>query len=68
MTARSPNTAEPEHLLLATAKSYHVSSEDLAPPNCEYSLTEGAWILRNIGSLFVETPGVPNASNQESRP
>ena len=66
MIARSLNTGEPEHLLLATAKSYHVSSEDLAPPNCEYSLIEGAWILRNTGSLFVETPGCPMPATKKA--
>ena len=59
MNVRSPNSAEPEHLLLAMAKSYPVPSADLAPQNCEYDLIEGAWVLQDAGSLLVETAERP---------
>ncbi len=59
MNAHTPNPAEPEHLLLATAKSYQAPTTDLAPQNCEYSIPEGAWILQDVGSLLVETSGRP---------
>ena len=57
MAAKTPNSTEPEHLLLASARSYHVSTQDPAPADCEYSLTEGAWVLQDVGSLLVDTPG-----------
>ena len=57
MKAHTQNPAESEHLLLSTAKSYQIPAGDLAPQNCEYSLTEGAWMLQDVGSLLVETPG-----------
>lgn len=50
---------ETEHLLLSISKSYQISTVDLAPQDCEYNLTEGAWVLQDTGLLLVETPGRP---------
>ena len=55
-TAKKPN---PEHLLLAMAKTYPVLPSDLSPPDCYYGLVEGAWILNTSGSLLADTPGHP---------
>ena len=59
MTEETKNTSKPKHLLLETARSYLVSDEDLAPENCEYSLSQGAWVLQGVGSLLVENPERP---------
>ena len=58
--------SEPQHLLLETAKSYPVSAQDLAPPNCSYSISEGAWILQDVGSLLVETTGRPMPTTKKA--
>ena len=50
---------ETEHLLLSMSKSYQISTEDLAPQDCEYDLIEGAWVLQGTGSLLVETQDPP---------
>ncbi len=59
MHARLPHPSASDHLLLSLAQSYQLPTEDLAPRNCEYSLTEGVWRLQDGGSLLVETPGRP---------
>ena len=59
MTKETPEASKPKHLLLATAKSYRVSDQELAPENCEYNLSQGAWVLRDDGSLLVENPQRP---------
>ena len=56
---------ESEHLLLAMAKTYPVGAVNLAPQGCEYSLTEGAWILEELGSLLVDTPGRPRPESKK---
>ena len=66
MPAQTPDTEGPEHLLLAIAKSYPAPARDLTPPNCDYSLIEGAWILRDSGALLVETPGFPMPSTKKA--
>ena len=53
------NSTETEHLLLSMSKPYHIPTDAHAPPNCEYNLTEGAWVLQDTGTLLVETPGRP---------
>lgn len=60
------NVVESESLLLATSKSYPASAPDLAPPNCDYSITEGAWILRGSGALLVEEPGRPMPATKKA--
>ena len=59
MNMETSETSKPKHLLLATAKSYRVHDQELAPENCEYSLLQGAWVLQDAGSLLVENPGRP---------
>ena len=66
MDTTTRNVSEPENLLLATSKSYPVSAPDLAPPDCCYSLTEGAWILQGSDSLLVETPGRPMPATKKA--
>ena len=66
MNARVPNPAEPEHLLLAMANSYQIPTEDLAPRDCEYSLSDGAWMLQGTKSLLVETPGRPVQASKKA--
>ena len=66
MTPKTPNPVEQQHLLLVTAKSYPVSAQDLAPPNCLYSLSKGAWILQDVGSLLVEIPGRPMPATKKA--
>ena len=46
----------PKHLLLATAQTYPLQAEDLAPPDCQYDLEQGAWVLNGSESLFIELP------------
>ena len=48
-----------EHLLLALAITYPVFTGDLSPQGCQYNLREGAWVLKGIGSLLVESPDPP---------
>ncbi len=57
MTLKVNHEAETEHLLLAVAKTYPVAQLDLAPPNCHYSLIDGAWILDDLETLLADTPG-----------
>ena len=57
--------SKPKHLLLANAKSYRVPDRDLAPENCEYSLSQGAWILQDNGSLLIENPERPRPSSKK---
>ena len=66
MANKTPDAAEHQHLLLATAKTYPVTDPDLAPPNCRYSISEGAWILNDIGSLLVDTPGRPMPATKKA--
>ena len=66
MDAATRNVSEPENLLLVTSKSYPASAPDLAPPNCYYSLTEGAWILQGSDSLLVEAPGRPMPATKKA--
>lgn len=66
MGDKMPEVPKPQHLLLATAKSYRVSNQDLAPPNCHYSISEGAWIVQDAGSLLVETPGRPMPATKKA--
>lgn len=54
-----------EHLLLAMAKTYPIEPLDLAPQGCEYSLADGAWILDDLGSLLVDTPGRPRPESKK---
>ena len=60
-----PVTQTPKHLLLANAKSYGVPDQDLAPENCEYSLSQGAWILKDSGCLLIENPERPRPSSKK---
>lgn len=60
------NDAESENLLLANSKSYPASTPDLAPPNCYYSITEGAWVLQGSGTLLVEAPGRPMPATKKA--
>jgi hypothetical protein len=64
----NPTTAgsDSEHLLLAMAKTYPVGSGDLAPQGCAYSLTEGAWVLEDLGTLLVDTPGRPRPESKKA--
>ena len=66
MDGNTPEAPKPQHLLLTAAKSYPVAHQDLAPPNCRYSLSEGAWIVRDAGSLLVETPGHPMPATKKA--
>ena len=66
MDIATRNATEPENLLLATSKSYPASAPDPAPPNCYYSITEGAWILLSSGSLLVEAPGRPMPATKKA--
>ena len=66
MSHETSDNSEPQHLLLATAKSYPVSTQDLAPPGCRYSLSAGAWIVEDAGSLLVETPGRPMPATKKA--
>jgi hypothetical protein len=66
MPAPRPDAEGPEHLLLAIAKSYPAPARDLTPPNCEYSLTEGAWILQDADTLLVEVPGHPMQATKKA--
>ena len=59
MTMEKTEASKPKHLLLATAKSYPVSEQDLAPKNCEYSISQGAWVIQDGDSLLVENPERP---------
>ena len=56
---------KPRHLLLATANSYKVPDQELAPENCDYSLSQGAWILQDDGSLLVENPRRPRPATKK---
>ena len=60
------NQDEPEHLLLAMAKTYPVSNPDLAPPGCRYSLEQGGWVLNDTGTLLVDTPGRPRPKTKKA--
>lgn len=66
MDAATRNVSELENLLLATSKSYTASVPDLAPPNCYYSLTEGAWILQASNSLLVEAADRPMPATKKA--
>ena len=65
MTTNTPETPEPTHLLLALSKSYPIVEQDLAPHDCLYSISDGAWILQHIGSLLVDTPGRPRPATKK---
>ena len=66
MAGEVPEVPKPQHLLLATAKSYPIANRDLAPANCRYSISEGAWIVRGVGSLLVDTPGRPMPATKKA--
>ena len=66
MEEQMTNDSDSEHLLLAMAKTYPIRTANLAPEGCEYSLTEGAWILRELGSLLVDTPGRPRPESKKN--
>ena len=66
MDGKTPEAPNPQHLLLTAAKSYPVGNRDLAPPNCRYSISKGAWIVRDAGSLLVETPGRPMPATKKA--
>ena len=53
------NEPFPKHLLLTMAKTYPVSTGDLAPQECQYDLFQGAWVLNGIGSWLIESPNRP---------
>ena len=59
MNNKISDASNPRHVLLETAKSYSVPERDLTPANCDYSLSQGAWVLRDDGSLLVENPERP---------
>ena len=59
MNKNNKNCNGAEHLLLSMSKSYQIPTIDLAPQDCEYNLTEGAWVLQDTGLLLVETPDPP---------
>ena len=59
MDMETSEASKPKHLLLAIAKSYRVPDQELAPENCEYSLSQGAWVLQDGGSLLIENPERP---------
>ena len=59
MNKGTSDASSPKHLLLENAKSYRVSDQDLAPANCDYNLSQGAWVFRDDGSLLVENPERP---------
>ena len=65
MTINKPEVPQPTHLLLALAKSYPVGNPDLAPQDCLYSISDGAWVLRDTGSLLVDTPGRPHPATKK---
>ena len=54
-----------KHILLANARTYRVPDQDLSPENCEYSLSQGAWILRENGTLLIENPERPKQSSKK---
>ena len=59
MTVQNVGGTHPQHLLLAMAITYPVLPLDLAPPDCHYDLSQGAWVLDDLGSLLADTPGRP---------
>ena len=65
MTTEKTESSNPRHILLETAKSYRVPDRDLAPDNCEYSLSKGAWILQDSGSLLIENTERPRPSSKK---
>ena len=65
MTNPSDKGTNSEHLLLAIAKTYSVGPVDLAPEGCVYSFSEGAWVLADLGSLLVDTPGRPRPESKK---
>lgn len=66
MTVQNMKGTDPEHLLLATAKTYPVLPLDLTPPGCHYDLVEGAWIFDDLGSLLADTPGRPMPATKKA--
>lgn len=66
MDATTDGASQPENLLLATSRSYPASAPDPAPPDCYYSIAEGAWISQDSGSLLVETPGRPMPATKKA--
>ena len=65
MTKETSGTSKQKHLLLAIAKSYRVSDQELAPENCEYSLSQGAWVLKEVGSLLIENTERPRPATKK---
>ena len=54
------NKEEPsKHLLLALAETYPEPTGDLAPEGCRYDLSEGAWMIDDVGSLLINSPNRP---------
>jgi hypothetical protein len=51
------SVAKSDHILLVHARSYGRSEVDLAPPDCDYDLRTGAWIVRGTDVLLVASPG-----------
>lgn len=49
----------PKHLLLTLAQTYPVPTGDLAPEGCRYDLSQGAWVLNDLGSLLIYSPNRP---------
>ena len=66
MAHETTNAAGSEHLLLAVAQTYPVSSLELAPPDCHYSLVDGAWILDGQETLLADTPGRSMAATKKA--
>lgn len=65
MDKKISDASNPRHILLETARSYRIPDQDLAPENCEYSLTQGAWILQDSGSLLIENAERPRPSSKK---
>lgn len=65
MNYRVSDGNDSKHLLLAMAKTYPVSTPNLNPPGCHYSLAEGAWIMDDTGSLLADSPIRPMAATKK---
>lgn len=65
MATERTEISNPRHILLETAKSYRIPDQNLAPDDCEYSLSQGAWILQDSGSLLIETTDRPRPSSKK---
>lgn len=56
---------EHQHLLLELAKTYPVSTRDLAPSGCKYDLLHGGWVSEHDSSLLASMPGRPKLKTKK---